>query len=121
MRQGAAQQAYNVRAMEGAQNAASAQMRALQAIQGSGRLAGDIASDEEARIAANAERRAATDRFNSSVRNAASQFNSGQTLNAANYNRGLAMDKINPDRGAKQGLRSEQKKYTEDFGEREQM
>jgi dissimilatory sulfite reductase (desulfoviridin) alpha/beta subunit len=46
MRQGAAQQAYNTRAMEGAQNAASAQMRALQAIQSSGRLAGDIASDE---------------------------------------------------------------------------
>jgi hypothetical protein len=120
MRQGAAQQAYNTRAMEGAQNAASAQMRALQAIQSSGRLAGDIASDEERRIAENRERRMATDRFNSSVKNAASQFNSGQTLNAANYNKNLLMDKINPDRGAKQGLRSEQKGYAEDFGEREQ-
>lgn len=120
MRQGAAQSAYNTRAMEGAQNAAGAQMRALQAIQSSGRLAGDIASDEEARMAANAERRNATDRFNASVKNAASAHNANANLDAANYNLGLAGAKIAPGQQAKQNLRAEQSGYARDFGDREQ-
>ncbi len=44
MAQQANQASYNTVAQSGAQNAANAQMRALQAINSSGRLAGDIAS-----------------------------------------------------------------------------
>lgn len=121
MRQNAAQTAYNTRAMEGAANAQAAQMRALNAIRDSGRLAGDLASEEEARMAANAERRSATDRFNAGVKNAAAQYNAGANLDAAQYNLGLAGAKIAPGQAAKEGLRREQSGYVQDIGNREQM
>jgi hypothetical protein len=53
MQQNAAQAGYNTLAQSGAQNAANAQMRALQAIQASGRLSGDIASADEQRQQSN--------------------------------------------------------------------
>ena len=57
MRSQAAQAGYNTLAMAGTQNAANAQMRALQAIQASGRLAGDISSEDEQRQMANRQAR----------------------------------------------------------------
>lgn len=85
-KQMAAQSAYNTQAMEGAQNAANAQVRALSAIRDSGRLAGDIASSEEERLAQNAERKAATDRYNTSIRNAVNQANANAVLQAQQSN-----------------------------------
>lgn len=121
MRQQASQAGYNTLAMTGAQNAANAQMRALQAIQASGRLSGDIASAQQGRDTQNRRAKMERDRYNSGVRNAASQFNSGQNLNAAQYNTNLARNKIDPANGATTELRTEQTGYARDFGNREQL
>lgn len=119
-RQGAAQAAYNTTAMQGAQNAANAQMRALQAIQESGRLSGDIASSEQARMAANADRRNATDRFNTSIRDAANKFNSNAILGANDYNLRKTNTAFNAATGkatANTGLRRQQNQDVEKGGQ----
>lgn len=120
-RSGAAQASYNTAAMAGAENAANARIRALQAINSSGRLAGDIASDEEARMEQNRRARMERDRFNAGVRNAAAQNNAHANLQAAQFNSDLAQGKIDPSRGGKTALRNEQTGYERDFGNRQQL
>lgn len=95
-------------------------MRALQAIQASGRLAGDIASADEQRQANNAARRMETDRFNTSIRNAANQFNSQAHTRAAGYNLDRAQaiaGATNSAAGTNVGIRRQNRQDMEDTGE----
>lgn len=90
----AAQASYNTMANVGAENAAAAQMRALQAINSAGRLSGDIASADESRRQQAYNSQFERDRFNTGIRDAANRHNANAALTGFNANNQLAKDKV---------------------------
>lgn len=121
---GAANQgAFNTNAMTNAQNASDAQMRALSAINSSGRLAGDIASADEQRMMSNRDAKMGIDRFNTGVRNTVNANNANANLQGFNANLGLRKDKLKGamDKGdSGNRLRDEETGYWRDSGNRYQ-
>lgn len=80
----AVQGSANTLALAGTQAAADARARALQAISQTGRLAGDVRSQDEALDESNRRAQIERDRFNTQLRQATNQFNSGQRLGLTN-------------------------------------
>lgn len=104
----AAQQSYNTVAGIDQRNAADAQMRALQAINSSGRMAGDIASADEQIAQANMDRKTGIDRYNVGLRDAANKFNAGAEQQNFNNKLNLRQAKLSgaiAKGGASRGLR----------------
>jgi len=123
MRQSAGQNAANQLSMAGTQNAADAQIRALQAVAESGRISGDIASSQEAIAEANRQARFERDRYNTGIRQAVNQYNSGAKLGARQENVSNLSELNRQAQGktkARAGTRAENKENMQDIGNRGQ-
>ena len=119
----AAQSGYNTVAMAGAQNASNSQMRALQAINASGRLAGDIAGAEQGRAMYNTDAKNARDRYNTGIRDSANRFNANAQVDVwqRNFDKHKAVaNAANAKAGVGHDLRDEEDKYWKDSGNRAQ-
>lgn len=113
----AIQGSANRLAMAGTQAVADARTRALSAIRDSGRLAGDIRSQDEAVQTSNRDAAIARDRFNAEVTNAARQFNAGAPERQAAIAQGRAGAVTNATTAYGAGVRGDEKQTNTDVND----